>query len=569
MRTLVSQLVTQEPRVLPILLRRHERLSAKGAFEWTWESLSVVLEEMLDATPLTSRISIIVDAMDQCEKNAREIVLHWLKALVDENSPSNCRPPKAALRVMVISRLEPDIHDRLYDFPTLMITDVDTRDDIETLIDHRVKDFARHRKLNPDVRDNIIQYLEENAKGMFLWVVLIMEELENRDQRLTDEAILFKLSRTPLTLTKTYEEILRNIPPKRREDTWRILRWLLFGYRNLTLADLETALCVETGASSWHGFAEDVKFLCGPFIRIDGPQEEINFVHQTARDFLEKHTQNSDGGETAGIAMNTNAANDHLAAICVQYLLSDRITAELRLLLPLNANVHSMLELLRRRPFLRYAAESWGYHTRRAGKPSCGLQSQIRRLLGSPKDDMDIMTLEFFVNKHRAWAWGPTHAPLHVAAYFNLTWLLNSYIVQESMSVNVEAEAGDTPLIWASEMGSTECVKKLLEAGANPNKCEYDGWSALHWAARNGHKDVVILLLEYGANANQKDSKGHTPLDWARDRGFLDIIAVIWSHVEKTETERQNRVVLEEYRKEQEMKKRVRLNAWKLWDFRP
>ncbi|KAF2651686.1 ankyrin, partial [Lophiostoma macrostomum CBS 122681] len=69
-----------------------------------------------------------------------------------------------------------------------------------------------------------------------------------------------------------------------------------------------------------------------------------------------------------------------------------------------------------------------------------------------------------------------------------------------------------TPLGWASEMGSTESAKKLLEAGADPNVFEHDGWSALHWAARNGHLDVLKLLLSYGARTEVRDSRGHTPL---------------------------------------------------------
>ena len=88
-----------------------------------------------------------------------------------------------------------------------------------------------------------------------------------------------------------------------------------------------------------------------------------------------------------------------------------------------------------------------------------------------------------------------------------------------------------TPLIWASEMGSTECVKDLLDAGADPNEFEFDGWSALHWAARNGHLGIVKLLLERGASFGQQDSQGHTPLDWAIDREHWDVVSVLkqWS----------------------------------------
>ena len=97
------------------------------------------------------------------------------------------------------------------------------------------------------------------------------------------------------------------------------------------------------------------------------------------------------------------------------------------------------------------------------------------------------------------------------------------YISANPDAVHAKSDMNDTPLIWASEMGSTESVNILLVADANPNTFEFDGWSALHWAARNGHVGVATLLLEYGASLKQRDSKGCTPLDWAIDRCNWDV----------------------------------------------
>jgi ankyrin repeat protein len=87
-------------------------------------------------------------------------------------------------------------------------------------------------------------------------------------------------------------------------------------------------------------------------------------------------------------------------------------------------------------------------------------------------------------------------------------------------------------------MGSTEYVKKLLDAGADPNKFEYDGWSALQWAARNGHPDVATLLLNCGARLDQQDSDDQTPLDWALDREHWDVSRVLQQWTDKNEPER-------------------------------
>lgn len=94
---------------------------------------------------------------------------------------------------------------------------------------------------------------------------------------------------------------------------------------------------------------------------------------------------------------------------------------------------------------------------------------------------------------------------------------------------------GEQSDIWASEQGSTECVKILLEAGANPDNFEWDGWSSLHWAARNGHVEVVKLLIDHGAASDHKDRKGNTPLEWAADREHWDVVEALKSRVERKE----------------------------------
>jgi ankyrin repeat protein len=87
-------------------------------------------------------------------------------------------------------------------------------------------------------------------------------------------------------------------------------------------------------------------------------------------------------------------------------------------------------------------------------------------------------------------------------------------------------------LIWAAEMGSVACAKMLLDAGTDPNKVEWDGWSALHWAARNGHFAVTKLLLEHRANLEQRDSKGLTPQDWAAGSGYCDVFEALEQHAD-------------------------------------
>lgn len=173
------------------------------------------------------------------------------------------------------------------------------------------------------------KFLEDNSHGMFLWVVLILEELGNRGKALTDDTINSKLSSIPLTLGNTYETILNNTEPGRRTDMWRILRWLLFGRRGLTPGELETALWLEMPHSRWLDFHGEVMVLCGSLIRFDGQRAELNLIHQTASDFLESFVERARPDEVGGVGLGTVAANTHLAETCVEYLLQDGPFCEL------------------------------------------------------------------------------------------------------------------------------------------------------------------------------------------------------------------------------------------------
>ena len=93
-------------------------------------------------------------------------------------------------------------------------------------------------------------------------------------------------------------------------------------------------------------------------------------------------------------------------------------------------------------------------------------------------------------------------------------------------------ETGETMLHLATLRGmlegNTECVRLLLDAGANPNvHCKVGiatpaldfgtkviGETPLHRAAAFGSEEMIQLLVEAGADINATDAHGETPLTW-------------------------------------------------------
>ena len=152
LRTITSQLVRQVPHVLSIVLQRYDFLSARGAFEWSWENLLGIFSEMLEHLTLESRVYIILDAVDECEGDSRQTILDWIQGLVDGSKfspPSKTSRP--ILKLVITSRPDEIVFDRLSRFQTLEMTNLDTANDMRTLIHNWMDDFATSTLKSPRV----------------------------------------------------------------------------------------------------------------------------------------------------------------------------------------------------------------------------------------------------------------------------------------------------------------------------------------------------------------------------------------------------------------------------------
>jgi len=72
----------------------------------------------------------------------------------------------------------------------------------------------------------------------------------------------------------------------------------------------------------------------------------------------------------------------------------------------------------------------------------------------------------------------------------------------------------------AANNGEVERVREYLAAGADPNRRNRFGQTALSLAAGNVHAPVVQLLLEAGADPHVRDNRGFTPLTEVCERAF-------------------------------------------------
>jgi ankyrin repeat protein len=81
---------------------------------------------------------------------------------------------------------------------------------------------------------------------------------------------------------------------------------------------------------------------------------------------------------------------------------------------------------------------------------------------------------------------------------------------------------GLTPLVYAAREDCIECVKTLVDAGADVNQQTFYGWTPLLVATQNRHYKLAVYLLEHGANPNTPNNGGWTPLYLATDNRNIE-----------------------------------------------
>jgi ankyrin repeat protein len=79
----------------------------------------------------------------------------------------------------------------------------------------------------------------------------------------------------------------------------------------------------------------------------------------------------------------------------------------------------------------------------------------------------------------------------------------------------------------AAQSGNTAEVRSLLDAGAEVNATDDDGFTALLLASTWGHPEVVHLLIKAGADVNAQDKDGATELMHASQAGHTEIVELL------------------------------------------
>ncbi|ETS03981.1 hypothetical protein M419DRAFT_7051 [Trichoderma reesei RUT C-30] len=251
------------------------------------------------------------------------------------------------VRVFVASQHTPEIQEGMLSLgQRVSIRMVDTS---HTVSDMRAVVKARLEQLNHlETGDDLISRIVEKSNGSFVWIRLVLKELETA---FTDEDIEAILEEVPSDLHEMYARILQSIEKdKRRAKLAKsILTWITLAQRPMTIEELRGAVQMDIRASP-QKMVHAAVTACGQFVMID-QRLRLHLVHDTARQFLCRADLPSQ------FAITPAKDHGHLAALCLAYLAKH---------LPIDRSAQRAES-----SFLWYAAECFSQHLAKsdAGEP--------------------------------------------------------------------------------------------------------------------------------------------------------------------------------------------------------
>lgn len=102
--------------------------------------------------------------------------------------------------------------------------------------------------------------------------------------------------------------------------------------------------------------------------------------------------------------------------------------------------------------------------------------------------------------------------------------------IGQGACLNQKTNTEETALIIAARKGHLEILRFLLEAGADPNRCDVLGNTALIHSARLGSVVAVSELLRHGGRADHFNEEMQGAACAARRSGHEELASMIESH---------------------------------------
>jgi hypothetical protein len=164
--SIARQLANLSPSsaLLPPVVEKYKEEEEQGNASGTLD-IDDARELILELIALFPITIIILDALDECPREGRAIIIDFIKTVI-RNSPN-------LVKFFISSREDGDIVFHLGEFPSLRICSGKNQVDIETFVKSETArvvesgSLLRHSQKKREIMDEIISRVTADAKGMY------------------------------------------------------------------------------------------------------------------------------------------------------------------------------------------------------------------------------------------------------------------------------------------------------------------------------------------------------------------------------------------------------------------
>lgn len=571
LRTLLWQLLTAKRELIhhtsPWFESQGENMA--DDLDTLWALWKICLED-----PRLGETVIVIDALDECDKEHREHLMEWIQAVFKHRTDQGLSP----LRLIMTGR--PDTFSISQLGSSSIVLRLDKEDaatkavsrDVDRVIDAGVSKLAHARDdFEDDAKLWLKEHLKENAGKTFLWVSSALQQLENLSS-LSRASIRGRLNNLPTDLRDLYHRNLSRIPKDGRTTSKFLLCLIAASKRPLSVLELNwtsAVLFTEGGIEKakeyiQSGFEDTIRKLCGYMVEIS--DDKVCFSHRTFRDFLMPVAINASDNRPWYVFTELEA-NVHIIKCCIWRLQSlkevtSNMPAAPKGSLSIIGNELKEIErvqeffgdLSHQNTFLEYTLTS-------LAKQYDDIETYASEDLMRSMKELYFDEAAFMLWCRGYWSEYQSscisifnqivakistigHMPMqklidlfekkfeHSAGAYRMisrnghTRILRQMVEQDPSLCKTFFPDGWTILNTVIDMGQLELVPYVLDQGAEVDFVSW-GSAPLHRAVRKGNLDLVQMLIDRHADVNIRDDHGSSPLHVAARLGNMKILRLL------------------------------------------
>ncbi|KAI9769750.1 MAG: hypothetical protein M1839_003596 [Geoglossum umbratile] len=279
LRGLVYLLVDQQPSLISHIRKKHNH-AGKALFEDAnaWAALSEIFKNILQDASLKTTY-LVIDALDECITDLPKL----LDFIVYTSSSS------ARVKWLLSSRNELLIEQKLRFADEQTRLGLELKENAEQVsravsayIDDKLSRLESVQD-DDDLTIRVRDVLRRKANGTFLWVALVVQELERPESWDPLQVV----EEVPTDLRQLYDRMvyqIQQLPKRNSEVCWLILSIATVVYRPLHLAEIGRLCRVPGQILALIKNVRNIVAMCGSFLTIR--ENQVYLIHQSAKDYL-------------------------------------------------------------------------------------------------------------------------------------------------------------------------------------------------------------------------------------------------------------------------------------------